>query len=264
MPELPDVEVYRRIAVDTALGRPIAGVEAVEPDLLAGVTADDLRARLTGRAVHETLRHGKHLFLGTGEDGWLRLHFGMSGRLVAVAPEGALPDAADLVLRFDDGGALVYAAPRKLGAIGWVDDPAAFVRDEHLGRDAFTPRLTADALAALLADRHGMVKPALTDQHRLAGIGNVYADEALFQAGLHPRARADRLDRDQVAALADALHHVCDLAIKHGADPARLPGSWLLPHREAGAACPRCGTPLEEIKVSGRTTVFCPTCQPAG
>jgi formamidopyrimidine-DNA glycosylase len=144
-----------------------------------------------------------------------------------------------------------------------VDDPSVFARDQGLGRDAFEPRLTAAALGDLLAGRRGMIKPALTDQELLAGIGNVYADEALFQAQIHPRSRADRLGPDQVAALADAIHHVCDLAIKHRADPSRMPESWLLPHREAGEPCPRCGDTLEETQVSSRTTVFCPSCQKA-
>lgn len=263
MPELPDVEVYRRIAEDRALGRKIAKVSIGDDRLLKDVSAGTLRQRLAGGRFIATDRRGKHLFLSLGDRGWLRMHFGMSGRLVVVSEDEDLPDYAELTVRFDDGGALVYAAPRKIGAIGWVDDPSLFASEQGLGRDAFEPRLTAEALGDLLSGRRGMIKSALTDQELLAGIGNVYADEALFQAQIHPRARADKLSPDQVAALADAIHHVCDLAIKHGADPSRMPDSWLLPRREAGAACPRCGGTLAETEVSSRTTVFCPSCQKA-
>lgn len=262
MPELPDVEAYRRIVEDCGLDRPIEAVEAPVARLLDDVTADDLDRRLTGSCFIGTARHGKYLFATVGEAGWLVLHFGMTGRILALDDPADAPEGSGLLVRFRDGGALAYHAPRKFGRIAWTENPAVFARAHGLGRDAFEPRLPPEVLAVRLRAHSGMVKAVLTDQSVLAGIGNVYADEALFQAGIHPKARADRLDDREVKALARSLHHVCDLAIRHEADPDAMPDGWLLPHRAAGDPCPRCGAELAQTKVSGRTTVFCPKCQP--
>lgn len=145
--------------------------------------------------------------------------------------------------------------------IGLIDEPAGFVEAEGLCPDALDSRLDRAAFREMLAGRRGMVKSALTGQSLIAGIGNIYGDEMLFQAAIHPKAAARELDEQQANALYRAMRHVLRLAIERQADPERLPRSWLLPHRREGERCPRCGGSIERVKVSRRTGYFCPACQ---
>ena len=259
MPELPDVETWRRYVAATALHQEVAAVEIDAPRMLKGVTPDRLKAALEGRAFTTTARHGKFMFAALSEGGWLLLHFGMTGYLKYLKdPDGALTGAR-LVLRFANGYHLAGFWPRRLGRIGLADDPAAFAAAEGLGPDALA--LDQAAFAEMLAGRRGTVKAALMDQGFIAGVGNVYSDEILFQARIDPWAGPRKLDAGQTRALHRAMVHVLELAIERQADPERLPRSWLLPHRHEGARCPRCGGTVAQIKASGRTAWLCPACQ---
>lgn len=261
MPELPDVEVFRRLAQDEALWQRVERAEVRDADLLKDTTEDELRRALEGHALEATFRHGKTLLIRAGSGRWLLLHFGLSGGLSCVARDEDEPRFARLVLRFDDGVRLVYTNMRRLGHISIVDDPQTFVRDEGLGTDALDPALDRQTFIDMLAGRRGTIKTALTDQSLIAGIGNEYADEIFFQAGMDPRRPVQELDRSALEALHATMQRVLKEAVDCGADTARMPDDWLLPHRKKGAKCPRCGRPLERPKVSGRTTYLCAHCQ---
>lgn len=260
MPELPDVETFKRYLDATSLHTPIEGVD-VESDILGEVSRRRLGGALRGHPLVKTRRHGKWLFAHVDDGPWLALHFGMTGWLSYA--KGPAPDEEDdhvqLLLTFDDGYHLAYHCIRKLGTVDLVDEPDAFVRDEGLGPDALA--LDADAFGDVLGTRGG-VKTALMRQETLAGIGNIYADEILFQARIHPRVALGDLDADDRRRLHRVLRRVLRRAIERGADPDRLPSSWLLPHREEGASCPRCGGRVDHIEVGGRSTYLCPRCQP--
>lgn len=259
MPELPDVETWRRYVEATALHREVAAVDVDAPRMLKSVTPDRLKAALEGHSFATTARHGKYMFAGLSEGGWLLLHFGMTGHLKYLKdPDGAL-DGARLILRFANDYHLAGFWPRRLGRIGLVDDPVTFAEAEGLGPDALA--LDQAAFAEILAKRRGTVKAALMDQGFIAGVGNVYSDEILFQARIDPRAAPRQLEARQTRALYRAMVHVLETAIERQADPDRLPRSWLLPRRHEGARCPRCGGPVARIKASGRTAYLCPACQ---
>jgi formamidopyrimidine-DNA glycosylase len=259
MPELPDVEIFRRRLDAHGLGRPVRRTTVVAPDLLDGVTPQSLGRLLKNHPLVETRRHGKYLFAAReGRDGWLLLHFGMSGSIQPLEAGELPPGHSCLIIAFDEGG-IVYVAPRRLGMIGWTENPDLFVREHRLGPDALS--LERDAFVAMLAAHRGMLKCRLMDQESIAGIGNVYADEMLFQAGLHPRSEVAALDDERAAALHAVMRRVLTTAIEADADPGRLPSDWLLPHREKGAHCPRCNGELATVEACGRTAWYCPTCQ---
>ncbi|HEX9548254.1 MAG TPA: DNA-formamidopyrimidine glycosylase family protein [Acidimicrobiales bacterium] len=261
MPELVEVEAYRRLAEQHALGREIAAVEAPDPWYLkGGITADALRVALAGRMFVDTRRHGKLLLLSTSDSGpTLGLRFGMTGRLLVDGTPGVqeLWYASNrenvkwdrFAVRFEDGGGLVMRDPRRLGGV--QVDPV----EDGLGPDALT--LRASQLRRALDHSRTALKTRLMDQAHIAGIGNLAADEALWRAGLAPArpagsltsAEQRRLDRHLRATLTDFLE-------RGGSHTGEL-----MPQRHPGGVCPKDGTPLLRATVGTRTTWWCPAHQ---
>jgi formamidopyrimidine-DNA glycosylase len=261
MPELPDVETFRRYVDATSLHQRVVGVDLDATRMLKGARADELRAALTGGHFEETARHGKFLFVRIDVAPWLVLHFGMTGLLTYFKADGGAPAHTRLLVQFDNGYRLAGVWRRRLGRIDLADDVESFATDNDLGPDAFEPELDREDLARMLRGRRGGLKSALMDQSFIAGIGNVYSDEILFRAGLMPERPAAELDDAELDALHRALRHVLATAVERQADPGRLPRGWLLPRRESGAECPRCGAELARRTVAGRTAWYCPRCQ---
>ena len=266
MPELPDVEHYRRILAAGGLHRKIAAVSVNDRRILESVTPRRLANRLTGAALVKTRRRGKHLLVRYSGGGWLTMHFGMTG-VLAVIPRGEeMPRFTRVRLEFKDGGHLAYISRRMLGRVGLTDDAEAFFREQGLGADALDSAFDRGAFVRLLSDLRRGAKSALMDQGVISGIGNIYSDEILFQARLHPDARLDALDNTTLARLYRAMRRVLQVAIKRGAGSEefldRLPRGYLLPRRGKGGRCPRCNAPLATHKSGGRTGWFCPHCQP--
>lgn len=260
MPELPDVEVFRERLESTSLNREIRTVSVDADRVLKDVSERTLRSRLKGGALTSTRRHGKHLFARIRGDGWLRLHFGMTGELVPYGEGDEPPGHVRLRLDFAGGDRLAYRNVRKLGEIGLVEDPDGFVEEKGLGPDALD--LDREGFRRRLDGRRGAIKSTLMNQEVVAGIGNVYADEILFRARIHPETPIGELDDGALRRLHRAVGDVLQAAID--ARVTDFPRSFLLPDREEGAPCPRCGTPLEKIRVSGRPTYFCPEDQGKG
>ena len=264
MPELPDVEVYRRTVRDRTLRRRVAAVSVESPGILEDVSASTLRRHLKGAALVDTRRHGKHLFVAVARDGgephrWLRLHFGMTGEPVVwdgAWAGGDEPPQTRLRLDFEDGRHLAIRNVRKLGRIGLVEDPDAWIAAKGLGPDPWRGFGEAD-LEARLRGRSGALKGALMDQAVVAGLGNVYVDEILFDARLDPASATDALEPGHLRRLHASLHRVLELAVEKDAQPDAVPRTWLLPHREEGAACPRCGGRIEKTTMAGRSTYRC-------
>ena len=260
MPELPEVEAYRLLAL-TALDRPIAAVEA--PDawfLKGGLDAGTVSVALTGRCFTTARRRGKLLLLDTSGDGpVLGLRFGMTGRLVVDGCAGVdrllyssgqgLAAWDRFAVRFADGGDLRVHDPRRLGGV--LLDP----EEGRLGADVRS--LAPAELRAALGASTAPLKARLMDQSRLAGVGNLLADEALWRAGLDPRRPAGSLTRAELRRLHRHLRGAVDDLMARGGSHA----GDLMPARRPGGACPRDGTPLARARVGGRTTWWCPSHQ---
>ncbi|MGP3978196.1 Fpg/Nei family DNA glycosylase [Streptomyces sp. 8N114] len=259
MPELPDVEGFRRVLADCAQGRTIQRVEVRDAGVLHGVSARRLSSDLEGRKFTEPERHGKWLLAHTGGP-TLLLHFGMTGRLVCAAADDE-PHRHDRVLfTLGDERQLRYRDQRKLKGIWLADDPEAARLLDDQGPDAQTvPRTDFDAA---LTGRRGRLKAALTDQSVLAGLGNLLADEILWQSRLHPSRPTGSLTDDERATLYRTMRRVLRTSVEAECVPPR--DNWLTGHRDdpGRAPCPRCGTRLRSARVAGRTTLWCPHCQP--
>ncbi len=260
MPELPDVEAYRRFFAEHAAGRVVRDV-VTDPSMLRDVSESVLRDALRGRRFAQPERHGKWLVCWTDGPALL-LHFGMTGTLVWSADEPDRHRWDRLTLEFEGGGELRYRNMRKLGGI-WLAHGQAEVATilGRLGPDALD--LPAPRIARMLGGRRGQAKAALMDQAFIAGIGNLLADEILWRARIHPKRRLDSLDTDERVRLGRSVRTVVR-ALAASGDAAMAHGSWLIPVRRDGAACPRCRTPLARTVAAGRTTYFCPACQPEG
>lgn len=264
MPELPHLMVYEERVRSGAAGRRVRALEVRDDAVVSDLGPEELRDRVEGSALGRVRRHGKLLFVELAGDGWLRFHFGMTGFLRRVGDPDDEPDHTHLLFRLDDGGALAYSCQRKLGEVGWVDDPDRYLTKKGLGPDPLAEGFGEHDFLTALRGRRGMVKSALMNQDALAGIGNEYSDEILFQLGLHPRTSLPSLDEQERRRLWEVTEDVLRTAAAAEADPAELPEGWLLRARFTGddERCPRCGTAIERVKVSGRNARFCPECQP--
>jgi formamidopyrimidine-DNA glycosylase len=260
MPELPDVEHYRLFFSEHATGRSVARAHA-DPTIVRNTTPRRLAAALRGRRFEEPTRHGKWLIAWTDGPALL-LHFGMTGDLVWSGDEPERHRHDRLILEFAEGGELRYRNMRKLGGV-WLAHDRREVEAVlgPLGPDALG--LDRRGVLTLLSKRRGGVKAALMDQTLLAGIGNLLADEILWQARLHPKRTIDSLTDQERSALASSLRRVVRESIGYDNVPRKR--AWLSHVRgQPGAACPRCGTLLARTVVGGRTTYFCPRCQREG
>lgn len=256
MPELPDVQVFKEYLDATALHKRVRSVHVARAErLLRKVSRRAFAARLRGRSLAGTRRHGKFLFVALSGDGHLLLHFGMTGRLHYYKDKGGkAPEHTRLLLDFARGYRLAYRNMRGLGRIALVKDVDDYIRDQGLGPDALDLRL--GAFRKVLKGRRGAIKSVLMNQSALAGIGNVYADEILFAAGVHPAARAGRLGRETQKSVHRALRGVLRKAI--AARVENFPREFLVPHRSRGERCPRCGAKLRKTRIGGRATFYCP------
>ena len=264
MPELPDVELYRRTLDDHALHQEILRAVVSDARILGDLAEKDFVARLKGNRLERSRRHGKHLLVKLSRNGWLVMHFGMTGSLEYLEPAGKDVSYGRVRLDFKDGS-LAYVNRRMLGRVGLADDADAFVAAEGLGPDALDRSFDLATLSAALDGRRE-VKAVLMDQSVVAGIGNLYADEILFQARLHPRTPGRNLGKAKRKSLFEKIKEVLQTAIDCGAGAEqlleRLPKGWLLPQRHEGGSCPRCGRKLATLKAAGRTSYHCPRCQP--
>jgi len=256
MPELPEVELYARYFAAHALGQAIRRVRVRDPRILGATTPARLRTALTGRRFERVLRHGKHLFADTGAV-WLHLHFGMTGDLAVYRAARDEPRFSRLVIDFDGGDHLAYDDMRLFGVIDLSSSPDDYIRAHGLGPDALDPKYTLRAFKVRLAGRRGAIKALLMSQEIIAGIGNLYADEALFASGVDPRRPAERLSPAEAALLFRATRQILRNVIRRKAAGQTYPPRYLIPHRDEGGRCPRCGGEIRRTVVGGRTTFYC-------
>lgn len=264
MPELPDVENFTRYLKRHGLDKRIEAVAVTAPRILKGVSAEALQRALKGRKLESAQRHGKHLLAAVDDGHWLAFHFGLTGRLEHFESDAADPEHDRLRLDFTGGEHLAFVNQRLLGAVEWTEDADEFIRAKKLGPDALA--LTERRFHDALRTKRGTVKAALMDQSLVAGIGNIYSDEILYHARLHPRTPTGDLDDKALRRLYRQMRRVLRMAVDKGAGTEdverRVPRTWLLPRRRKGADCPRCGGKIAALKVQSRTTYFCPRCQP--
>ena len=257
MPELPEVERASRVLRDAIVGRTIGQVHLLHRSLARRVPKRVL-ASLRGATVEAVERRGKHQLIRLGDGRSIHVHFRMTGDWVIDRSADPLPRFARAAIDLDDGSRVVLDDPRALSTVDV--HPAGAPLDLGLGPEPHDDALTAESLGSTLSRRRGPIKPALLDQRVIAGIGNIYAAESLWRARIGPRRVASSLDRRERAALIRAMRDVIDRATgtryREAAD-----GRFAVYDRE-GKPCRRCRTPIDRIVQTGRSTYFCPRCQP--
>jgi formamidopyrimidine-DNA glycosylase len=261
MPELPDVETFRRYLDATALHKKITGTSITDKRILDGVSMQKLTRRLKGRELEKTRRHGKYLFVKLKGNGWLVLHFGMTGEFTYYRDTAERPEHARMILHFTNGYRLAYISQRLLGRVGLAEDLESFFGEHDLGPDALSDKVDRERFLRILEGKRGMIKPTLMDQSMISGIGNVYSDEILFQAKIHPKTPVNKLNGEDRKELYRTMRRVLRVASRNQADPGRFPRGYITPRRKQGDKCPACAGEVKKITVSGRSSYYCPLCQ---
>jgi formamidopyrimidine-DNA glycosylase len=269
MPELPEVETVRRGLAPALLGHRLLGAQ-VRNRQLRWPVPQNLSAKLRERRVEQLLRRGKYLLLRL-DRGWLIVHLGMTGnlRLLPAASAPGRHDHVDLLL--DDGRILRYSDPRRFGAILACDDPWQHALIAPLGMEPLDDGFDGEALHALCAGRKVAIKELIMNARLLVGVGNIYANEALFEAGIDPRLPAGRLSRPRCHTLANAIRQVLLRAIRAGGSSIRdffdadgQPGYFqqsYAVYNRAGQPCRACDHLIRQLRQSGRSSYYCPHCQ---
>jgi formamidopyrimidine-DNA glycosylase len=272
MPELPEVETVRRQLEPQLRGATITGLEIRDPRWCAPLDPAVLGETIVGRRVHELRRRGKYLDWVLGGEIHLLMHLRMTGTLLLDPPADTPYTRVEITL--DGDRRLRFVDPRRFGT-GWLvtgDEALERYFAARLGVEPFDDAFTPAVLRALARGRRSPIKAFLLDQRMIAGVGNIYADEALFRSGVHPLRASGALKPAQYARLRDTIREVLAAGIDaHGAsiddfrdlDGAR--GSFqdrFLVHLRAGEPCTVCGTPIRKLYVGGRGTYVCVRCQP--
>jgi formamidopyrimidine-DNA glycosylase len=279
MPELPEVEMFRRYLNRHAQGKTIQGVMVEDPGDFRGLTPEEIGKRLSGARLEPAGRRGKYLVVPVttqapaaarrrkqrqsasrrSPEGFLIIHFGMTGDLHFSRSGAQTPRYARVGFQFQSG-TLHYLNMRRFGGVWWTTEPDQFKRLAILGLDALEVT-SALAFRKALARTRQPLKQALLNQRLICGVGNLYADEILFQCGVSPLRRPQSLKTADWVRMFRSVRSVLRTALRRNADIDTYPKSYLLRHRERGGSCPRCRARLSVITQGGRTTIYCARCQ---
>ncbi|MBM7617477.1 formamidopyrimidine-DNA glycosylase [Weissella uvarum] len=273
MPELPEVETVRRGLTRLVKGRTVLSTEVRWPKIVNNMTPEEFDATLAQRKIEKIDRRGKYLLFRFSGDYTMVSHLRMEGSYYTV-PTGTTPGKHDLVtFHLDQDVDLFYRDTRKFGRMTLVknEDLNQVPGLSALGPEPNETDLTFDYMKEIFRKSHARIKPFLLDQSHIAGIGNIYADETLWQSKIHPKTHVDRLTDEQISTLRENIINEMARSIDHhGTTVHSFTNAFgqagefqneLEVYGRVGEPCLRCGTPLEKIKVAQRGTTYCPHCQ---
>jgi formamidopyrimidine-DNA glycosylase len=260
MPELPDVEIIKRTLEKQVLGKQIREIVIKDIRVIQGTDEKTLNKVSKGKKLNTLKRYGKYLFIELNQSAWLTLHFGMTGNLFFV-------NEAEETIRFErvsfilsESERLAFDDQRIFGRIGLTSSPEEFIHFNKLGPDALL--VSYEEFHTIIRKQRIAIKEVLMDQNKISGIGNVYADEILFQAQISPFSIPSKLSEKALHFLYEKTGFILKTAIKFNADRSALPDTFILKHRgEKRAKCPQCGHEISIEKITGRTTYLCQYCQ---
>ncbi|MGC4192176.1 MAG: bifunctional DNA-formamidopyrimidine glycosylase/DNA-(apurinic or apyrimidinic site) lyase [Thermomicrobiales bacterium] len=274
MPELPEVETVRRLIEPHVIGQTIARIDLGDfPGVIETSLPGEPASWLTGRTIDGTNRRGKYLLFPLDDGNTMVVHLRMTGRLLVMSPDAPPVRFEHLRMHLSNGEDLRFADQRKFGRVSIFTPEDVGRLDHRLGPEPLSGTVTPESLHGALQRRTGSIKGALLDQALIAGLGNIYVDEALWEARIHPLATANTIATADITRLLDAIQALLRSAI---ANQGTSFSTFENPYGEAGSharylkvygrtkeagICDRCGTPLERIVVAGRGTTFCPNCQ---
>jgi len=269
MPELPEVETIVQDLRTLVLDKEIASVSIEWEQIISCPTPNEFQSHLVGRRIVSIKRRGKYLVAKLSDGNHLLVHLRMTGQLLTSPPAEKDRKHVHVVFEFADGTSLYYADVRKFGRLYLVSDTQPLLRS--LGPEPLSSSFSADELYTRLSKRKRRIKPLLLDQHFIAGLGNIYVDESLHRARIHPSRRASELSHEEAIRLYDSIVAVLSAAVANRGttlsdyrDAKGNSGShqnYLQIVRKAGQPCPRCGHPIERMVLAQRGTYICPACQ---
>jgi formamidopyrimidine-DNA glycosylase len=267
MPELPDLEVIKEFLQNCIIGQEIAEAEVVRPIVVRNLASGDFAPRLMGQRIEQVNRRGKFLILALDLGHYLVINPMLAGRLHYAPRRERRLRKTFVILHLADGMDLRYTDSRSMGKVYLTDDLVKVPGFADLGPEALDPDLTLDVFRERLRKYQGELKGVLTRQSFVAGIGNAYADEICWWAGVYPFRKCPKLSNEEIGRLYEAMHEVLNEAIATLRERVRADihveiRDFLRVHDRGGQPCPRCGTTISEIKARQRLTNFCRQCQP--
>ena len=273
MPELPEVETVKRTLEPLVCGSAIISCQTTHPEMIHHPTAEEYLRAIAGQRIIATGRRGKFLLFELASGDRMIAHLRMTGRFLCVPPEQPPLPHTHIVWQLDNGRELRFSDTRRFGCV-WLqrkDEQDDFSGIHKLGLEPFDPAFCGAYLKDKLGRRHVTLKQGILDQTVIAGLGNIYADEVLFAAAMSPVRRTDTLSDAEWQTLAEAVCPILEASIERrgttfsdyldgeGREGGNMP--YLQAYKRAGKPCKRCGAVMERIKVGGRSTFYCPSCQ---
>lgn len=257
MPELPEIANSKKYADEALLHKKVMKI-AFGASKPLQTTQKEFTQTFKNQSFTETQQIGKYLFIKSDVKKWLVLHFGMSGKLDFSALDD-LPKHAIITFYFKDNTHFSYVCPRKFGKVWITDSVEAFQKEHKLGPHALS--LSKKDFLEMMEKQTAGAKSVLMDQHKIAGIGNVYTDEILFQSHVHPKTKVSNLTKPELNSIYSNISKVLKKATQFIEKGDSAPDNWLKSHRHEGDACPDCKGKVQKTTVGGRTTYFCEGCQ---
>jgi formamidopyrimidine-DNA glycosylase len=257
MPELPEVETFKRYLDKTSLNQKIKSIKVIDNRVL-DIDESNLKELVINNHFQSSIRHGKYLLINL-EKGVLVMHFGMTGDLEYYDSKEEDPSYSKVIFHFTNGFNLAYISLRMFGRLYIANSIEEFIQRKKLGPDAL--KISLEEFKDALHKRTAILKNALLNQSFVAGIGNIYSDEIMFRTKLHPKSKIDSLNDSQVKELFTNIKDVLQFSIDKEGDLSSYPKNFLIPHRKKEELCPICQNEIQSIDLSGRRGYYCPHCQ---
>ena len=252
MPELPDIEVYKNYLTHTILHKKIEDIIINDSKVLQ-CSSNQLK-KLQGNSFSNISRYGKYCFLQTNQNYFLILHFGMTGN-VKYYKSDSDPEQASLIVLFSNGYKFAFINVRKLGKIFFSQDENHFIKKMDLGPDAFS--LNKSEFINILQYKKGSIKSTLMNQKTIAGIGNIYSDEILYQSYIHPKRKIGNLSKNELSSIYKNMQKIFQMAIDIKVQLDHFPDFYLINRRKPAMRCGLCRNKIERKKINGRSCYFC-------
>ncbi len=257
MPELPEVETFKKYLDKTSLKQLIKEIQVLDERIL-NAEEIDLKKLVKGKRFESSTRHGKYLFVHL-KPRYLVLHFGMSGDLEYYDAIEEPPKFSKAIFHFNNGFNLAYISIRMFGKVAIANSIEEFIENKKLGPDAY--KMTFEEFAEAVQRRSAIAKNVLLNQSFIAGIGNIYSDEILFRTNIHPKTNINSLSQSKVKELFVNIKEVLEFGISKKGDLSTYPNEFLIPHRKKEEKCPICNNEITRFEISGRHAFFCSYCQ---
>jgi len=257
MPELPEVETFKRYLDRTSLKQVIKDVRVIDNRIL-DTEEKKLSKFLKAKRFESSIRHGKYLLVYINPQ-YLVMHFGMSGDLEYYDDKEEPPKFSKVIFQFNNGFNLAYISIRMFGKVSVFNSIEEFIENKKLGLDAY--KMALEEFQVAVQRRKAMAKNALLNQSFIAGVGNIYSDEILFRTKIHPKTKINTLSEGKVKELYTNIKDVLEYGIKKKGDLSTYPKEFLIPHRNKEGKCPTCNNDITRFEISGRHGFFCPSCQ---